>query len=118
MRYSIMIPPSDPQKKIASTEDLIARAEERVRTLEARSEPGAARMLQALTNRIRKYRRELQQLRARQADTTKQNQLRHQQRQLQQAQREASADGSSELPTKQDQEPRKPAPQQGSIGGQ
>ena len=78
MRYSTMIPPSDPQKKIIYNEDLIARAEARVRTLEAKADPGAARILQALTNRIRKYRRELQQLRARQADTMKQSQL-HQQ---------------------------------------
>jgi len=115
MRNSL---PSHPHKKIAETEELIARAEERVRILEARAEPGASRMLQMLTNRVRKYRRELHRLLARQADTANQKQLRQQQKQLQQAQRETSADRSGQLPEKQDQEPRNPASQQGVNAGQ
>src|SRR5687767_262855 len=118
MCYSIMNPPTEPKKKIAYTEELIARAEERVRTLQAKAEPGTARMVQALTNRIRKYRRELQKLLTRQADTTNQNQLRQQQTQLQEAQRDASADSSGDLPERQEQEPRKPASQQGTAGDQ
>ena len=113
-----MSPHSDLQKKIAHTEELIARAEERARKLEARAEPGITRMVHGLTNRIRKHRRELQKLLARQAEPTDQNQLREQQRQMHQAQRNAPADRSGELPAKQDQEPREPASQQGVIAGQ
>ena len=114
-----MNPPTEPKKKIAYTEELIARTEERVRTLQARAEPGAARMVQTLTNRIRKYRRELQKLLARHAGTTNQkDQLLQQKSQVQQAQRDDAAHRSGELPAKQDQEPRKPASQQGVVAGQ
>jgi len=101
-----MFPQADPQKKIEELEGLIARAEERLRTLQAKAEPGAARMVHSLTNSIRKHRRSLQKC-----------QLLHQQTQMQQAERDGS-DRSGELPAKQDQEPRKPAPQQGAIAGQ
>jgi hypothetical protein len=114
-----MFPQTDPQKQIAHTEELLARAEERVRTLQARAEPGTARMVHALTNRIRKHRRNLQKLLARQADPTNQkDQLLQQQSQMQEAKRDASADRTDELPAKEDQEPRKPAPQQGATAGQ
>ena len=76
-------------------------------------------MAHALTNRIRKHRRQLQKVFARQSGTTNQKvQLRQQQRQVQEAKRDAPADRNGELPEKQDQEPRKPASQQGVIAGQ
>jgi hypothetical protein len=50
--------------------------------------------------------------------TLQQRQLRQQQRQLQQAQRDASPEHGRELPARQDQEPRKAAPQQGAAAGQ
>ena len=118
MRYSSMMPPAD-QQKIADIEDLIARAEERIRKIQARAEPGTARMVHALTNRIRAYRRDLHKLLPRHADPTNQtDQLVQQQSQMQQALRDASADRSGELPAKQDQEPHKPAPKQGATAGQ
>ena len=116
MRYSIMVSQTALQKKIANTEELIARAEERVRKLQAKAEPGTARLVQGLTNSIRKHRRELHKL-SRQREPTN-HQLREQQRQMQQAQRDAPAGPNSELPERQDQEPRKPASQQGFVGGQ
>ena len=113
-----MIPPSD-QEKIADLRGLIARAEERVRKIQTRSEPGTSRMVHALTNRIRTHRREILKRLARQADATTQgSQLLQQQRQIQQIQRDAPADHSSELPAKQDQEPRGPAAQQGAVADQ
>lgn len=117
MRYACMFLPTA-EKKIADVKKLIARAEERVRKLQARAEPGTSRLVHALTNSIRKHRRELQKLIARQAEPTSQKQLRRQQRQMQQAQRHAPFDRSGELPTKQDQEPRKPASKQGVKAGQ
>ena len=112
-----MLPPPDLQTNIAETEGLIARAEERLLKLEAKAEPGAARIVHTLTNSIRKYRRELQKLLARHADTTKQkDQLLQQKSQMKQ--RDAAADRSGELPAKQDQEARKPASQQGVVAGQ
>ena len=112
-----MTTPANSQKKIADTEDLIARAEERVRTLQAKAEPGTARIVHTLTNNIRKYRRDLQKLLAGQP-TMQKHQLRQQHRQMQQARRETPAGRSDELPERQDQEPRKPAPKQGTTAGQ
>ena len=110
--------PTD-QEKIADLRELIARAEERVRKIQTRAEPGTSRMVHALTNRIRKHRRDLHKRLARQADAmTQESQLRQQQRQMQQVQRDAPADQSSELPAKQDQEPRKPDSNQGAVGDQ
>ena len=119
MRYVSMVLPIDPAKKIADVKELIARAEERVRKLKVRAEPGTARMVHALTNNIRRYRRDIHKLLARQADQANQNvQLRKQQAQMQQAQRQAPANGTPELPERQDQEPRKPASKQGVVAGQ
>ena len=116
-RYAVMRKSlsSDPKKKISETEELIARTEERVRKIQARAEPGAARMLQGLTNSIRKHRRDLQKLMA--GHPTIQTQQLRQQRLMQQAQRDAP-DRSGPLPAKQDQEPRRPVPQQGATEGQ
>ena len=121
MRYLIMVPPADPQKKIADLKELIACAEERVLTLQARNEPGIARMVHALTNSIRKHRRELQRQLTRQrhtdqADQT--NQLVRQKEKMQQAQRDAPTGSNNELPAKQDQEPRKLPSRQGKMAGQ
>jgi hypothetical protein len=119
MRYVGMSSSSDPEKQIAETKELITRAEERVRKLQARAQPGASRIVHALTNNIRRYRRDLHKLLARQADQANQNeQLRKQQAQMQQAQRDASPDRRSELPERQDQESRKPASNQGRGAGQ
>jgi hypothetical protein len=112
-----MIPQPDFQKRIAHTEELIARAEERVRKHQTRAKPGTSRMVHELTNNIRRYRRDLRNLLARQVNPPTQNQLREQQTQMQQAKRDAT-DRSGELPAKQDQEPRKVASQQGAVAGQ
>ena len=116
MRYGDMFQPKNPPKKIAYVEGLIARTEERVRQIQARAEPGSTRMVHALTNRIRQYRRELHKLHGRQPDLKNQKLLQH--RQMQQAQDDAHARRSGELPAKQDQEPRKPASRQGVLAGQ
>ena len=117
MRYVSMALPIDPAKKIADVKELIARAEERVRKLKVRAEPGTARMVHALTNNIRRYRRDLHKVLARQADQANQNiQLRKQQAQMQQAQ--LAKRDATELPAKQDQEPREAAPDQGRVAGQ
>ena len=61
-------------------------------------------MVHALTNRIRKHRRDLHKRLARRADAATQNsQLLQQQRQMKHIQRDAPADHGSELPAKQDQ---------------
>ena len=111
-----MIAPTD-QKKIADLQELIARAEERVRKIQTRAEPGTSRMVHALRNRIRQHRRELHKRLARQADAaTQESQLG--QRQMHQVQRDAPADHNSELPAKQDQEPRTTISQQGAVADQ
>lgn len=109
--------PTD-RKKIAQLGELIARAEERIRKIQARAEPGTARMAHALTNNIRRYRRDLRNQLSRQANQPNQNQLREQQAQMQHAQRDAPADRSDELPERQNQEPHKPASQQGAVAEQ
>lgn len=117
MRYLTMLPTD--QEKIADLRELIARAEERVRKMQTRaSEPGTSRMVHALTNSIRKHRRELHKRLARLANPTIQDQLRDQQRLMQRAEHDAPADRSSELLERQDQEPRKPAAQQGAAADQ
>jgi hypothetical protein len=116
MRYARMSSPTDPTKRIADTEALITRAEERIRNLQARAKPGTARMVHALTNNIRGYRRDLQNLLARQRSLR--NQKLHQERQMQQAKNDASANHNDDLPAKQDQEPRKLASNEGRDAGQ
>ena len=114
-----MSSPIDPEKNIVETKGLITRTEERVQRLQARGKPGTARMVHALTNNIRGYRRDLHNLLARQRSLGNQNgQLRKQQAQMQQAQRDASPDRRKELPERQDQEPRKLAPNQSRGAGQ
>ena len=112
-----MIAPTD-QKKIADLQELIAR-EERVRKIQTRAEPGTSRMVHALRNSVRQHRRDLHKRLARQADaTTQEAQLLQQQRQMHQVQRDAPADHNSELPAKQDQEPRTTISLQGAVADQ
>jgi len=112
----IMFEPPNPKKKIDYVEGLIARTEKRVQKIQARAEPGATRMVHALTNKVRQYRRDLHKLHARQPDLKNQKLLQH--RQMLQAQNNAYAKRGGELPAKQDQEPRKPASRQGVLAGQ
>jgi hypothetical protein len=107
--------PTHPEKKIAEIRDLIARSERRLRKLQARSDPGIARMVHALMNSIRKHRRNLQKALG---SAKQRSQLRRQQAQLQQAQLDAPSDRSGELPERQDQEPRDPTSDQGVVAGQ
>jgi hypothetical protein len=116
MCYLVMIPPTDPQKRIAYIQELIARTEERLRKLRTRAKPGTARMVHALTNSVRKYRRDLRNLLALRPNLT--NQKFQQQMQMHQAQSNARGARSGELPAKQDQEPGKPASQQATVAGQ
>ena len=111
-----MSSPIDPEKNIVETKGLITRTEERVQRLQARGKPGTARMVHALTNNIRGYRRDLHNLLARQRSLG--NQKLHQERQMQQAKSDASANHNGDLPAKQDQEPRKLASNQGRDAGQ
>ena len=61
MRYLIMVQQPNTTKRIAEIRDQIARAEKRLQKLKAKDyELGTARLVHALTNTIRKHRRELQ----------------------------------------------------------
>ena len=107
--------PANPDKKIVELRDLIARAERRMRKLQARTDPGTARMVHALRNSIRKHRRELQKTLG---SLKQKSKLRRQQTRLQHAQRDAPPDRSGELPERQDQEPRDLASGQGVVACQ
>jgi hypothetical protein len=112
-----MLPPSD--RQIAHLRGLIARAEERVQKVQTNAKPGSSRMVHALTNSIRKHRRELHKRLAHQPEaSTQESQLRQQRLHVQQVQRDSSADRNGDLLERQDQEPRRPASRQGAVAGQ